>query len=60
MLPACVGGPRSYIGFGPYDHKGFKGDWLTVRQIVDGRPRFAGYLSALLPGTIQRTAGAGG
>jgi ABC-type branched-subunit amino acid transport system substrate-binding protein len=46
MLPVCVGGPRSYLSFGPYDHKGLKGDWLTIRHVVDGRPQFAGYLNA--------------
>ncbi len=44
MLPACVGGPRTYISFGPYDHKGLKGDWLTIRHVVAGRPVFEGYL----------------
>ena len=46
MLPVCVGGPRSYLSFGPYDHKGLKGDWLTIRHVVDGEPQFAGYLDA--------------
>jgi branched-chain amino acid transport system substrate-binding protein len=46
MLPTCVGGPRSYLSFGPYDRKGLKGDWLTIRQVVSGRPRFVGYLDA--------------
>jgi len=46
MMPTAVGGPRSYLTFGPHDRKGLKGDWLTIRQIVDGRPRFEGYLSA--------------
>jgi hypothetical protein len=51
MLPACVGGPRTYVSFGPYDRKGLKGDWLTVRHVVDGRPRFDGYLDAQYPAT---------
>ena len=46
MLPVSVGGPRSYLSYGPYDRKGFKGDWLTVRHVVQGQPRFSGYLDA--------------
>jgi ABC-type branched-subunit amino acid transport system substrate-binding protein len=46
MHPASIGGPRTYIGFGPYDRKGLKGDWLTLRRVVNGMPRFEGYLSA--------------
>ena len=59
MLPTVVGGPRSYISFGPYDHKGLKGDWLTVRRVVNGVPAFEGYLSTLYPSTIDeaRTKG---
>ena len=52
MLPVCVGGPRSYLSFGPYDRKGLKGDWLTIRTVVDGHPVFAGYLDAQYPQTI--------
>lgn len=53
MLPVCVGGPRSYLSFGPYDHKGLKGDWLTIRHVVNGEPRFAGYLNARYQATGQ-------
>ena len=53
MLPTAVGGPRSYVSFGPYDRKGLKGDWLTIRQVVDGQPRFVGYLDAVHPQTIS-------
>ena len=53
MLPATVGGPRSYVSFGPWDRKGLKGDWLTIRQVVDGQPRFVGYLDAVYPQTIS-------
>jgi branched-chain amino acid transport system substrate-binding protein len=52
MLPTVVGGPRTYISFGPYDRKGLKGDWLTIRHVVDGVPEFEGYLSTKYPGTI--------
>jgi ABC-type branched-subunit amino acid transport system substrate-binding protein len=52
MLPTVVGGPRTYISFGPYDRKGLKGDWLTLRHVVNGVPEFAGYLSTKYPGTV--------
>lgn len=53
MLPVCIGGPRAYVSFGPWDRKGLKGDWLTIRQVVDGAPRFVGYLDAVYPQTID-------
>ncbi len=40
MLPAVNGGPRTHMSLGPYDHKAYKGDWLLVRRIVDGRTVF--------------------
>jgi branched-chain amino acid transport system substrate-binding protein len=55
MMPTVSGGPRSYISFGPYDRKGFKGDWLTIRHVVDGVPEFDGYLSTAYPATIRAT-----
>ena len=53
MLPTVIGGPRTYISFGPYDRKGLKGDWLTLRRVVKGVPEFEGYLSTLYPATVQ-------
>jgi ABC-type branched-subunit amino acid transport system substrate-binding protein len=53
MLPTVVVGPRSYISFGPFDRKGLKGDWLSLRRVVDGKPVFEGYLSTKYPGTIE-------
>ncbi len=58
MLPTVSGGPRTYISFGPYDRKGFKGDWLTIRRIVDGVPTFDDYLSTVYPSTLDDDAGA--
>ncbi|MGO8864337.1 MAG: ABC transporter substrate-binding protein [Acidimicrobiales bacterium] len=46
MYPCSLGGPRTHISFGPHDRKGAKGDWLTIRKMVDGQPRFEGYLNA--------------
>jgi branched-chain amino acid transport system substrate-binding protein len=53
MLPTVIGGPRTYISFGPYDRKGLKGDWLTLRRVVNGVPEFEGYLSTLYPATVE-------
>jgi branched-chain amino acid transport system substrate-binding protein len=37
MLPAMTGGPETYITFGPYDHRGFKGlDYLNIRHASKG------------------------
>jgi hypothetical protein len=42
-MPATNGGPGCYIQFGPHDHKGYKGDFLTVRELRGGELRFDGY-----------------
>lgn len=40
MLPAVNGGPRTHMSLGPFDHKAYKGDWLLVRRIENGRTVF--------------------
>lgn len=45
MLPAAIGGPRTVIGFGPWDRRGLKGmDVMVLRRMTGGRlvmePRF--------------------
>ncbi len=42
-MPATNGGPATYVQFGPYDHKGYKGDFLTIRELRGGELRFDGY-----------------
>ena len=42
-MPATNGGPGTYIQFGPYDRKGYKGDFLTIRELRGGELRFDGY-----------------
>ena len=42
-MPATNGGPGCYIQFGPWDHKGYKGDFLTIRELRGGELRFDGY-----------------
>jgi hypothetical protein len=53
MRPTVSGGPRSYISFGPFDRKGFKGDWLTIRHVVNGVPEFESYLSTVYSSTLD-------
>jgi branched-chain amino acid transport system substrate-binding protein len=42
-MPATNGGPSCYIQFGPWDRKGYKGDFLTIRELRGGELRFDGY-----------------
>jgi ABC-type branched-subunit amino acid transport system substrate-binding protein len=42
-MPATNGGPGTYVQFGPGDHKGYKGDFLTIRELRGGELRFDGY-----------------
>jgi hypothetical protein len=35
-VPATVGGPGNVLSFGPYDHRGYKGDYIVMRQILNG------------------------
>jgi ABC-type branched-subunit amino acid transport system substrate-binding protein len=42
-MPATNGGPATYIQFGPWDHKGYKGDFLTIRELRGGELRFDRY-----------------
>jgi branched-chain amino acid transport system substrate-binding protein len=37
MFPAANGGAHTHITFGPYDHRGYKGDFLVMRKIVNQR-----------------------
>ena len=36
-LDAAAGGPGNHISFGPYDHRGYKGDYIVMRQIRSGQ-----------------------
>jgi branched-chain amino acid transport system substrate-binding protein len=35
MMPCTLGGPRTYIEFGDYNHRGYKGDFLFLKQLRD-------------------------
>ena len=43
MMPTTLGGPRTYIGYGPEDHRGYRGDFMFMKQLRDGRFHFASY-----------------
>ena len=42
-MPCTNGGPSCYITFAEYDHRGYKGDFLTIRELRDGQLHFRGY-----------------
>lgn len=42
-MPATNGGPGTYLQFGPWDRHGYKGDFLTIRELRGGELRFDGY-----------------
>ncbi len=48
MLPATMGGPGTVIGFAPYDHRGYKGDYLVLRGYRNGTEGLAEDLFAEL------------
>jgi branched-chain amino acid transport system substrate-binding protein len=43
MIPAVLGGPRTYIEFGAEDHRGYKGDFMFLKQLRDGKFHFTAY-----------------
>jgi ABC-type branched-subunit amino acid transport system substrate-binding protein len=42
-MPCTNGGPGCYVTFAPYDHRGYKGDFLTIRELRGGELHFKGY-----------------
>lgn len=54
-MPATNGGPATYIQFGPWDRKGYKGDFLTIRELRGGELRFDGYHRPEFPSNRGRT-----
>jgi len=42
-MPCTNGGPGCYLTFAEYDHRGYKGDFLTVRELRGGDLHFRGY-----------------
>jgi branched-chain amino acid transport system substrate-binding protein len=43
MMPSTLGGPRTYIGFGPEDHRGYRGDFMFMKQLRAGKFHFVAY-----------------
>jgi branched-chain amino acid transport system substrate-binding protein len=43
MMPWTLGGPRTYIGYGPSDHRGYRGDFMFMKQLRDGKFYFDAY-----------------
>ena len=43
MMPTLSGGPRTHISFGPWDRKGWKGDYLVVRRLTAKGNELVGY-----------------
>ncbi len=42
-MPCANGGPGCYLTFAEYDHRGYKGDFLTIRELRGGELHFRGY-----------------
>lgn len=42
-MPCTNGGPGCYLTYAEYDHRGYKGDFLTIRELRDGELHFRGY-----------------
>ncbi len=45
---------RTYLTFAPYDHRGYKGDFLTIRELRGGELHFRGYYRPSGPPTPTR------
>ena len=58
-MPATNGGPSCYVQFGPGDHKGYKGDFLTFRELRGGELRFDGYYRPEWPSNTANPANSG-
>lgn len=54
-MPCTNSGPGCYITFAPYDHRGYKGDFLTIRELRSGELHFRGYYRP--HGPLHRRAG---
>jgi branched-chain amino acid transport system substrate-binding protein len=59
MMPSTLGGPRTYIGFGPSDHRGYRGDFMFMKQLRDGKFYFDAYHRAQWPIGLLGSAGPG-
>jgi hypothetical protein len=51
-MPCTNGGPGCYLTFAPYDHRGYKGDFLTIRELRGGELAFRGYYRPQWPSNL--------
>jgi ABC-type branched-subunit amino acid transport system substrate-binding protein len=51
-MPCTNGGPGTYVTFAPYDHRGYKGDFLTIRELRGGELHFRGYFRPEWPSNV--------
>jgi ABC-type branched-subunit amino acid transport system substrate-binding protein len=42
-MPCTNGGPSCYVTFAAWDHRGYKGDFLCIRELRGGELHFRGY-----------------
>jgi branched-chain amino acid transport system substrate-binding protein len=54
-MPCTNGGPGTYITFAAHDHRGYKGDFLTIRELRDGELHFRGYYRPQWPSNAARS-----
>lgn len=54
-MPCANGGPGCYLTFAPYDHRGYKGDFLTIRKLSRGELEFKGYYRPQWPSNSPRS-----
>lgn len=55
MQPACIGAPGNHISFGSHDNRGYKGQYIVMRTVQDGREQIVDVdLGALLPTAPRR------
>ena len=52
-MPCTNGGPATYLTFAPHDHRGYKGDFLTIRELRGGELHFRGYYRPQWPSNKQ-------
>jgi hypothetical protein len=43
MMPSTLGGPRTCIGFGPEDHRGYRGDFMFMKELRGGEFHFVSF-----------------
>ncbi|HUN37040.1 MAG TPA: ABC transporter substrate-binding protein [Trebonia sp.] len=52
-MPCANGGPGCYLTFAAYDHRGYKGDFLTIRELRGGDLHFRGYFRPQHPSNLS-------